>query len=149
MRGWLNKIDFYEITIFESLPRTEVFVREQKVPIELELDDKDHSENTVHIGYFDDDKLIGVARLIDLDKDVIHIGRVAIDKDYRGKGIGRELIVGCETTAKNILKREVIIELGAQIQAEKFYESLGYNRVNDKIYLDAGIEHVDMRKVIN
>ena len=129
--------------------RIEVFVKEQKVPIELELDDKDYSDNTIHIGYFDDDKLIGIARLIDLDKDVIHIGRVVIDKEYRGKGIGRKLIVGCETTAKNILKREVIIELSAQIQAEKFYESLGYNRVNDKIYLDAGIEHVDMRKVIN
>lgn len=129
--------------------RIEVFVKEQKVHIELELDDKDHSDNTVHIGYFDDDKLIGVARLIDLDKDVIHIGRVVIDKEYRGKGIGRKLIIGCETTAKNILKREVIIELSAQIQAEKFYESLGYKRVNDKIYLDAGIEHVDMRKVIN
>lgn len=129
--------------------RIEVFVREQNVPIELELDDKDHSDNTVHIGYFNDNKLIGVARLIDMDKDVIHIGRVVIDKEYRGKGIGRELIIGCETTAKNILKREVIIELSAQIQAEKFYESLGYNRVNDKIYLDAGIEHVDMRKVIN
>ena len=126
-----------------------VFVKEQKVPVELELDNKDHSINTVHIGYFNDDKLIGVARLIDLDKDIIHIGRVAIDKDNRGKGIGRKLIIGCETTARNILKREVIIELSAQIQAEKFYESLGYNRVNDKIYLDAGIEHVDMRKVIN
>ena len=129
--------------------RIEVFVKEQKVPMELEFDEKDNSENTVHIGFFDNNKLIGVARLIDLDKDVIHIGRVVIDKEYRGKGIGRKLIVGCETTAKNILKREVIIELSAQIQAEKFYESLGYNRVNDKIYLDAGIEHVDMRKVIN
>lgn len=129
--------------------RIEVFVREQNVPIELELDDKDYSKNTVHIGYSHDNKLIGIARLIDMDKDVIHIGRVVIDKEYRGKGIGRKLIVGCETTAKNILKREVIIELSAQIQAEKFYESLGYNRVNDKIYLDAGIEHVDMRKVIN
>ena len=129
--------------------RIKVFVKEQNVPIELELDDKDHSDNTVHIGYFHDDRLIGVARLIDMDKDIIHIGRVVIDKEYRGKGIGRKLIVGCETTAKNILKREVIIELSAQIQAEKFYESLGYNRVNDKIYLDAGIEHVDMRKVIN
>ena len=129
--------------------RIKVFVKEQNVPIELELDDKDHSDNTVHIGYFHDDRLIGVARLIDMDKDIIHIGRVAIDKEYRGKGIGRKLIVGCETTAKNILKREIIIELSAQIQAEKFYESLGYNRVNDKIYLDAGIEHVDMRKVIN
>ena len=129
--------------------RIKVFVKEQNVPIELELDDKDHSDNTVHIGYFHDDRLIGVARLIDMDKDIIHIGRVVIDKDYRGKGIGRKLIVGCETTAKNILKREVTVELSAQIQAEKFYESLGYNRVNDKIYLDAGIEHVDMRKVIN
>ena len=129
--------------------RIEVFVREQNVPLELELDEKDHSENTVHIGYFSDDKLIGVARLIDFDKNIIHIGRVAIDKDHRGKGIGRELIISCENTAKLILKREVTIELSAQIQAEKFYESLGYNRVNDTIYLDAGIEHVDMRKVIN
>jgi acetyltransferase, GNAT family len=129
--------------------RIEVFVEEQKVPIELELDDKDHSDNTVHIGYFHEDNLIGVARLIDMDKDVIHIGRVVIDKEYRGQGIGRELIIGCENIAQQILKRKTIIELSAQIQAENFYKSLGYNRVNDKIYLDAGIEHVDMRKVIN
>lgn len=129
--------------------RIKVFVKEQKVPMELELDEKDNSENTIHIGYFNDNKLIGVARLIDLDKDVIHIGRVVIDKEYRGQGIGRELIIGCENIAQQILKRKIVIELSAQIQAEKFYESLGYNRVNDKIYLDAGIEHVDMRKVIN
>ena len=129
--------------------RIEVFVEEQKVPIELELDDKDHSDNTVHIGYFHEDNLIGVARLIDMDKDVIHIGRVVIDKEYRGQGIGRELIIGCENIAQQILKRKIIIELSAQIQAENFYKSLGYNRVNNKIYLDAGIEHVDMRKEIN
>ena len=129
--------------------RIKVFVKEQNVPIELELDDKDHSENTVHIGYFHDDNLIGVARLIDMDKDVIHIGRVVIDKEYRGQGIGRELIIGCENIAQQILKRKIIIELSAQIQSENFYKSLGYNRVNNKIYLDAGIEHVDMRKEIN
>ena len=129
--------------------RIKVFVEEQKVPVELELDEKDNSENTVHIGYFNNNKLIGVARIIDLNRDVVHIGRVAIDKNYRGKGIGRELIIGCENIAKQILKKEVIIELSSQIQAEKFYESLGYNRVNDTIYLDAGIEHVDMRKTIN
>ena len=129
--------------------RIKVFVEEQKVPIELELDEKDNSENTVHIGFFDNNKLIGVARLIDLDKDVIHIGRVVIDKEYRGQGIGRELIIGCENIAQQILKRKIIIELSAQIQVENFYKSLGYNRVNNKIYLDAGIEHVDMRKEIN
>lgn len=129
--------------------RIEVFVKEQKVPMELEFDEKDNSENTVHIGFFDNNKLIGVARLIDLDKDVIHIGCVVIDKEYRGQGIGRELIIGCENIAQQILKRKIIIELSAQIQAENFYKSLGYNRVNDIIYLDAGIEHVDMRKEIN
>ena len=129
--------------------RIEVFVKEQNVPIELELDDKDNSVDTIHIGYFLGNILVGVAHLIDMDKDVIHIGRVVIDKEYRGQGIGRELIIGCENIAQQILKRKIIIELSAQIQAEKFYKSLGYNRVNDKIYLDAGIEHVDMRKVIN
>ncbi|MDU6573019.1 MAG: GNAT family N-acetyltransferase [Gemella haemolysans] len=128
--------------------RIKVFVEEQNVPMELELDEKDNSENTVHIGFFDNNKLIGAARLIDLDKDVIHIGRVVIDKEYRGQGIGRELIIGCENIAQQILKRKIIIELSAQIQAENFYKSLGYNRVNDIIYLDAGIEHVDMRKKI-
>ena len=129
--------------------RIEVFVKEQNVPMELEIDEKDNSKNTVHIGFFDNNKLIGVARLIDLDKDVIHIGRVVIDKEYRGQGIGRELIIGCENIAQQILKRKIIIELSAQIQAENFYKSLGYNRVNDTIYLDAGIEHVDMMKEIN
>lgn len=128
--------------------RTEVFVNEQNVPIELELDEKDNSEYTIHIGYFKDDKLIGVARLIDIDKEVIHIGRVAIDKNHRGEGIGYKLILGCEDIAKNVLNRDFTIELGAQLYAENFYKKLGYNRVNDNIYIEAGIEHIDMRKTI-
>ena len=128
--------------------RTEVFVNEQNVPIELELDEKDNSEYTIHIGYFKDDKLIGVARLIDIDKDVIHIGRVAIDKNHRGEGIGYKLILGCEDIAKNVLNKDFTIELGAQFYAENFYKKLGYSRVNDNIYIEAGIEHIDMRKTI-
>lgn len=128
--------------------RTEVFVNEQNVPKELELDEKDNSEYTIHIGYFKDDKLIGVARLIDMDKDIIHIGRVAIDKNHRGEGIGYKLILGCEDIAKNVLNRDFNIELSAQVYAENFYKKLGYNRVNDNIYIDAGIEHIDMKKTI-
>lgn len=128
--------------------RTEVFVKEQNVPIELELDEKDNSEYTIHVGYFKDDKLIGVARLIDMDKEVIHIGRVAIDKNHRGEGIGYKLILGCEDIAKNVLNRDFTIELGAQLYAENFYKKLGYNRINDNIYIEAGIEHIDMKKTI-
>lgn len=128
--------------------RTEVFVNEQNVPKELELDEKDNSEYTIHIGYFKDDKLIGVARLIDMDKDIIHIGRVAIDKNHRGEGIGYKLILGCEDIAKNVLNKDFTIELGAQLYAENFYKKLGYNRINNNIYIDAGIKHIDMRKTI-
>ena len=128
--------------------RTEVFVNEQNVPKELELDEKDNSEYTIHIGYFKDDKLIGVARLIDMDKDIIHIGRVAIDKNHRGEGIGHKLILGCEDIAKKVLNRDFNIELSAQVYVETFYKKLGYNRINNNIYIDAGIEHIDMRKTI-
>ena len=128
--------------------RTEVFVNEQNVPIELELDEKDNSEHTIHIGYFNGDELIGVARLIDIDKEVVHIGRVAIDKNHRGEGIGHKLILGCEDIAKKVLNRDFNIELGAQVYVETFYKKLGYNRINNNIYIDAGIEHIDMRKTI-
>ena len=128
--------------------RTEVFVNEQDVPKELELDEKDNSEHTIHIGYFNGDELIGVARLIDMDKEVIHIGRVAIDKNHRGKGIGNRLILGCEDIAKNVLNKDFTIELGAQFYAENFYKKLGYNRINNNVYMDAGIKHIDMRKTI-
>ena len=128
--------------------RTEVFVNEQNVPIELELDEKDNSEHTIHIGYFNGDELIGIARLIDIDKEVIHIGRVAIDKNHRGKGIGHKLILGCEDIAKKVLNRDFNIELSAQVYVETFYKKLGYNRINNNIYIDAGIEHIDMRKTI-
>ena len=128
--------------------RTEVFVNEQNVPIELELDEKDNSEHTIHIGYFNGDELIGVARLIDMDKEVIHIGCVAIDKNHRGKGIGNRLILGCEDIAKNVLNKDFTIELGAQFYAENFYKKLGYNRINNNVYIDAGIKHIDMRKTI-
>ena len=128
--------------------RTEVFVNEQNVPIELELDEKDNSEHTIHIGYFNGDELIGIARLIDIDKEVIHIGRVAIDKHHRGKGIGHKLILGCEDIAKKVLNRDFNIELSAQVYVETFYKKLGYNRINNNIYIDAGIEHIDMKKTI-
>ena len=82
-----------------------------------------------------------------MDKEVIHIGRVAIDKNHRGEGIGHKLILGCEDIAKkNVKQRLQIIELSAQVYAETFYKKLCYNRINNNIYIDAGIEHIDMRK---
>lgn len=60
--------------------RCKVFVKEQNIPKELEFDEKDNIESTIHIGCFEYNHLIGVARLIDMDKNTIHIGRVAVEK---------------------------------------------------------------------
>ena len=125
--------------------RKEIFVKEQNVPIDLELDDKDNLETTVHVGLFDNKILIGVARILDIDTDHIHIGRVAIVKNYRGRGLGKNIILGCHDIIKKLSALDIIVcELSAQIHAENFYKKLGYERVNNEIYLDAGIEHVDM-----
>ena len=130
--------------------REEVFVKEQNVPMELELDEKDSLETTIHVVLFNEEGILaGVARILDMGSSILHIGRVAIKKDFRGMNLGYELIQGCH----NIIKEEspiipVRVELGAQAYAEKFYQKLGYERLNDEIYIDAGIEHIDMGRNI-
>ena len=130
--------------------RKEVFVKEQNVPLEIEIDEKDYLSSTVHIGYYDNEKLVGVARITDLDTNVIHIGRIAIAKLHRGLGLGTNLISTCESVITLItVPAPFTIELSSQLHAEKFYEKLGYTRANDTVYLEAGIQHIDMKKTIS
>ena len=44
--------------------RKEVFVKEQNVPLEIEIDEKDYLSSTVYIGYYNNEKLVGVARIL-------------------------------------------------------------------------------------
>lgn len=130
--------------------RKEVFIKEQNVPLEIEIDEKDYLSSTVHIGYYDNEKLVGVARITDLDTNVIHIGRVAIAKSHRGLGLGTNLISTCESVITLItVPAPFTIELSSQLHAEKFYKKLGYTRANDTVYLEAGIQHIDMKKTIS
>ena len=129
--------------------RKEVFVKEQNVPLEIEIDEKDYLSSTVHIGYYDNEKLVGVARITDLDTNVIHIGRVAIAKSHRGLGLGTNLIFTCESVITLITSKSTVPAPFTQLHAEKFYEKLGYTRANDTVYLEAGIQHIDMKKTIS
>lgn len=126
--------------------RYRVFVEEQNVPVERERDEDDGAADTVHIGCFDKENLIGTARITGCNTRIIHIGRVAVDKAYRGFGVGRRLIEGCERIATSVAVKPFTIVLGAQLHAEPFYLKIGYVRVNNHIYQDAGIDHVDMKK---
>ena len=121
--------------------RKEVFVKEQNVPLEIEIDEKDYLSSTVHIGYYDNEKLVGVAR-------------IAIAKSHRGLGLGTNLISTCESvitliTSKSTVPAPFTIELSSQLHAEKFYKKLGYTRANNTVYLEAGIQHIDMEKTIS
>lgn len=126
--------------------REDVFVNEQNVPIELEIDELDSIDSTVHVGLYYKDIMIATGRILDVGTSTIHLGRIAVLKKYRGTGLGKKLVLGMEEIAKELAEGDVTSFLSAQLYAEKFYQSLGYIRENNNIYLDAGIEHVDMFK---
>ncbi|MCP6711645.1 GNAT family N-acetyltransferase, partial [Klebsiella pneumoniae] len=67
--------------------------------------------------------------------------RVAVLKDYRKQGIGRDLMKYIETIAKNDGFSKAV--LNGQIQAQAFYESLGYKAEGD-VFLEENIEHITM-----
>ena len=119
--------------------RYTVFVDEQKVPEEEERDDWDAKSR--HVLLTVDENPVGTGRLLPDG----HIGRVAVLKNFRGLGLGKALMEKMIDLARenNFPK----VELSAQIQAQPFYESLGFN-ASGKIYLEAGIEHIFMDMVL-
>lgn len=139
------------------LVRLEVFVREQQVPIEFEIDDLDTDPTTVHVLAYRTDVFphqpIGTARLLP-DKDNpghLHIGRVAVLAHARKMSVGKKLMVALEeiALAEHAHDGTVTIELSAQEQALEFYHRQGYELFDDRRYLDCDIWHRDARKVIS
>lgn len=120
--------------------RMTVFVDEQRVPEEEELDADD--ETATHFLVEQDGVAIATARL--LDKGAYSkIGRVAVSKVARGTGAGAALMRFIEAHAQSRGAREVVLD--AQVQALGFYEKLGYWAEGEE-FLDAGIPHYRMRK---
>ena len=119
--------------------RYEVFVDEQKVPDELEIDGFDGEAK--HALAYVDDLPIGTGRILNDG----HIGRVAVLKKYRGLGIGKLImkeLIKCAQT-KNLEK----IWLSSQWHAHSFYLDLGFVCVGE-IYKEAGIDHIKMYRVL-
>lgn len=119
--------------------RFEVFVDEQNVPAEIEMDDRD--VHCIHLLAFDGDETIGTAR-IDIPQ-AGKIGRLAVRAGHRRRGIGRLLMERCHEIAERHGLAEVWCH--AQISAVPFYESLGY-RISGEAFEEAGIEHRAMTK---
>lgn len=122
----------------DAMPvRHEVFVIEQQVPPELELDEFDAISTHV-VAYSKTNEPVGTGRLLPDG----HIGRVAVLKPWRGQGIGRQIMQALMHQARQ--QQLPGVELSAQYHARSFYEDMGFQAEGD-IYMEAGIEHIAMR----
>ena len=119
--------------------RYQVFVDEQKVPIELEIDTDDPL--AAHVLCLVDGRPVGTGRII-LDG---HIGRLAVLQAHRKQGYGNKILDHLELIAQENELTEVF--LNAQITAIPFYKKRGYTIISD-VFDDAGIPHKTMRKTL-
>lgn len=120
--------------------RFEVFVDEQKVPAEIELDEMDAV--CVHaVAYAEDGAPLATGRLLPDG----HIGRMAVKKAGRGKGVGGAVLQALIKAARERGDGEVI--LNAQTHAEPFYAAHGFAREGDE-FMEAGIAHITMRAAL-
>ena len=118
------------------LIREAVFVEEQNVPIELEWDGLDPHCTHV-IAYGEGGKPVATGRLV-ADG---HIGRLAVLKPWRGRGVGSHVLRALMAIARS--KGLETCELNAQIHAIGFYERHGFVAEGDE-FDDAGIAHRHM-----
>jgi predicted GNAT family N-acyltransferase len=120
--------------------RHEVFVLGQGVPPELELDELDAVCD--HAVALLDGTVVGTGRLLPDGT----IGRMAVAEDARGLGVGAAVLRCLEDQAR--ARGHGVVELHAQVHAAGFYDKAGYTPYGE-VYLEAGIEHVSMRKELS
>lgn len=123
--------------------RKEVFVKEQGVPLSLELDE--HDETAIHFIVNDGDQTIAAARLREIEPKVGKVERVCVLSDYRGKRLGVLIMDTVEKHANALDFKN--LKLNAQSYAVPFYEKLNYS-VTSPEFMDAGIPHRAMEKNI-
>jgi predicted GNAT family N-acyltransferase len=120
--------------------RYEVFVEEQRVPAEIELDEFDPV--SLHALALDGQgRVLGTGRLLPDG----HIGRMAVLKQARGRGVGSALLRRLIDAARMRGDRQLV--LSAQTHAIAFYARFGFVAEGED-YDDAGIPHRTMRMIV-
>lgn len=120
--------------------REQIFVIEQNVPADLEMDEFDAVSH--HAVVYDADAVaIGTGRLLPDG----HVGRMAVAANWRGQGVGRALLLHLMDEARARNYRE--LRLNAQTHAAKFYQQFGFVQVGGE-FMEAGIAHCEMMKSI-
>lgn len=125
--------------------RKEVFVVEQKVPIELEIDEYDViGPDAHHVLIEVGDTYAATGRLTFYKDNAAKMQRIAVRREFRSQGIGKVLLLALEELAQTLGLTKSVLD--AQCQAEPFYAKLGYTTISTEPFDDAGIPHVRMEK---
>lgn len=118
-----------------------VFVKEQHVPEDEELDQYD--ETAIHfVGYVQDEP-VAASRLRYVD-EYGKLERICVRKEFRGKHFGKMLMEEMERQLQQ--DGYMKAKLNAQTHAIGFYEDQGYEKLSEDVFMDAGIPHVAMIK---
>lgn len=116
--------DSYEI-------RKKVLVGEILYTPEQDLDELD--ESCIHFIYYINDKAIGTVRLIP-EENYFIVSRMAVLKEYRGKGIGTELMKKCIEYGQEKKVSKLFAE--ALIETVDFYVNVGFKIVSDIVIIE-------------
>lgn len=118
--------------------RLRVFVREQGVPEEVELDSDDW--RAIHFLAIGSGRTIGTARLV-IRRGSAKIGRMAVLKSHRGKGVGRKLLQRAIAAAEKFGAKRIYLH--AQVAVMAFYEKSGFRPIGP-VFEEAAIPHRKM-----
>lgn len=121
--------------------RVRVFVQEQGVPIEEELDEYDAMAS--HVIASLGERVVGTGRVMCRETGEARVGRMAVEERWRRRGIGGRILRTLEQVAKERGMSEAV--LNAQTYVKAFYAAHGYVEAGEA-FLEVGIEHVQMRK---
>lgn len=133
-----SQADFFKIMRI----RTDVFIIEQNVDVDIELDEYDY--DAIQIIAYDNDTAVGCARVLFVNNEV-SIGRIAVVKEYRKMHVGEGMMNFIFNLDELKDTKEIIIH--AQCSAQGFYEKLGFVQTSD-VYQEANIDHIMMVKTL-
>ncbi|BDR80759.1 acetyltransferase [Clostridium tetani] len=121
--------------------RNKIFIVEQKC-VYQDCDDRD--KKSYHVYVEDKGEIVSYLRILPrkVSYNEVSIGRVLVNKNYRGKGIAREMMIkAINFIEKNLGEKEIKIQ--AQCYLINFYKSLGFKEISNE-YLEDNIPHIDM-----
>ena len=138
-----------DIKVFDKIPPESRFIRET-VFLDEQGYEKEYDENdniAKHIVIYENDEAIATCRLYwDDEVNCYHVGRIAVLKPHRGKGLGIKIVTEAEKVIKEMGGKEVFIS--GQVQVVEFYvKKLGYTQYGD-VYLEEKKPHVALKKSI-